>query len=204
MDIRDLNVRRGDLVLPALKKLIAYCRELRILPGRGILLTRTLRGVVVNARRAVVGFTGSWNVAMSNDQIKVGRGFVDGLQPVIDGKPISGIDDKGNDIKDGQPSLKLDANLYEQGKSWIAIRGECNPETGKILTPKDQPPKLTVIQTKILTSEEDTIFLHPIAMLRRPAEAKAGFGNLYQIAFFDYSHWVSKQNGKWRHFLVPA
>ncbi len=159
---------------------------------------------MVNARRAVVGFKGSWYVSLGSNTVTVRRGFVDGLEPVIDGKPISGKDAKGNDLKDGQPALKLDASLYEQGKSWIAIRGECDPETGKILTPKDQPPKLAIVQTKILTSADDKIFLHPIAMLRRPADAKTGFGNLSQIAYFDYAHWVSKQNGKWRHFLVPA
>ena len=58
MDIRDLLVRSGDPVLPAVNRLALAQRALRLLPGRGILLSQMPGGVSVSARSAVRGFSG--------------------------------------------------------------------------------------------------------------------------------------------------
>jgi len=206
MDIRDLLVRSGDPVLPAVNRLALAQRALRLLPGRGILLSQMPGGVSVSARSAVRGFSGAWAVALSGRSATISLGFVDGLEPILDGKLLSGVDAKGNPLPEGAPRLKLTPEEFTPaGKSWIAIRAETDPETGRILAPKDQPPKLTLVQTKTLFSpEKDTVALHAVALLRRPAKDKQGLGTVHQIAFFDYQHRAAKQEGRWRHFFTPA
>lgn len=205
MNLRSLLVRRGDAVIPAVNKLSVFQRSLQILPGRGILLGRATSGVRINARALVTGFTGAWAVSLSGSSITVNRGFIDGIEPVIDDRPISGITSKGEPDPKGQPSLKLKLDEFTAaGKSFIAIRLKTDA-TGKIIAPEGKSPEMTIVQTKNLNSpEDDTVHLHPIAMLRRPPKDKSVFGTLIQIAYFDYQHRSAKQNGKLRHFLDPA
>lgn len=206
MNVRDLFVRRGDPVIPAVNRLTVAQRALRILPGRGILLSRSPAGVIISARSAVRGFSGAWAVALSGRQAAVSVGFVNGIEPVLDGRLLSGRDAKGNPLPEGPPSLKLSTDEFTiAGKSWIAIRAETDPETGRILAPKDQPPKLTLVQTKTLFSgEQDTVALHAIALLQRDGKDRQSLGTVHQIAYFDYQHGAARQAGRWRHFFSPA
>lgn len=201
MDIREIIGRQREAVVDALNRLIVAQKALRIQPGVGIRLTRTASGVSINASAMLQGFIGAWNVTLSGGFASVGLGYVDGIEPYLDGKPLSG---EGKDGNIESPRLSLDKNRFEDGRSYIALRVECDAQTGKILEPKDAAPGITIVQVASLVSEDDTIAFHAIAMLRRPLKDKEGFGRVRQIAFFDYQHRVARQNGRLRHFFDPA
>lgn len=201
MDPRSLDVRRGDLVMPAWRKLLDVLRSFRLRAGPGVLLRRSSLGVLVSSRAAVRGFSGSFPVNLQGDSAKVGEGYVSGLLPLIEEVPILGTE------KVPQPSLKLRADRFDDtGRSWICIVGKVDPETGKIIQPVKGKGKLElqIEQRDSLTDEDDTLAIKAIAMLKRPAKEKQGFGTMHQIAMFDYQHWSAKQNERWRHFFVPA
>lgn len=200
MDPRTLYVKRGDPVLPAFRKLVKELAGLRLIAGRGVLLTRTSTGTVVSVRAAVTGFTGAWDVQISGQEATIGRGYVNGKEPELKGVPISGTKEKGT------PTLKLDVTNYDKsGRSWIAIKATVD-ETGKIVEPKDGKGDLglTVVQTASLEDPDDSIGLHAIAMLKRRENETKELGRKVQIAFFDYQHLTSRQNAKWRHFFLPG
>lgn len=201
MDIREIMGRQREAVVDALNRLVVAQKALRIQPGVGIRLTRTASGVSINARQMMQGFIGAWNVTLNGGFASVGLGYVDGIEPYLEGKPLSG-EEKGGTIK--PPQLSLAEDRFEEGRSYIALRAECDAQTGKILEPKGAAPGLTIVQVTSLVSEDDTVALHAIAMLRRPPKEKKSFGNVRQIAFFDYQHRVARQNGRLRHFFDPA
>jgi hypothetical protein len=204
MDFRAVMARQGEAVMAALKRLTAAQKAMRLLPGKGVLLTRLPNGVSVNVRAMVLGFTGSWHVALGGQFASVGLGFVDGIEPWIEGRPMSGVDAKNVRAKDGPPRLRLDETLFEARRSWIALRAEFDEETGKILQPPGGMPGLTIVQVKTLVSAQDTVHLHALAMLRRGPNETTGFGRVHQIAFFDYQTRKTRQNGRLRVFFDPA
>lgn len=201
MDPRSLNVRKGDLVLPAWRRLLEVLGSFRLRAGPGVLLRRSRLGVLVSARSALRGYTGAFPVDLQGDSVKVGEGYISGLLPLIDEVPLTGTDKKP------QPSLKLRADRFDDtGRSWVCAVGKVDSETGKIIQPVKGVGKLElrVEQRDSLTDEDDTLAIKAIAMLKRPVREKQGFGTLHQIALFDYQHMSAKQNERWRHFFVPA
>lgn len=204
MNLRDLFVRKGDPVLPAVNELSRVQRALRILPGRGILLTKTTRGVVVNARALAQGFVGAFPVTLAGREVQIGEGYVNGKMPEIESVPLI-----GNDTKPA-PRLTLRADLFDKtGRSWVSLKVTVD-ETGRMIQPDSEGEgtlELTIVQrSDVLPTDpdDDTIGYHPLAMLRRPEKETTGLGTLHQIAMHDYQHRTAKQNEKWVHFFDVA
>lgn len=199
MDPRDLWVRPHDEVLPAWRKLLRAIKSLRILPGRGVLLTRTSTGVIINARASVEGFVGSWSTTISGFNAGIRLGLVNGIEPYIGKLPMSGTD------SEPAPLLELKPDRFDSlGCSWIAIRLEIDPETGRMIALEGEPPKLTMVQTDVRISPDDLVGLKPVALLKRPKSDGRSLGVLHQVSYFDFTHRTAKQNGRWRHFFDPA
>jgi len=201
MDPRSLYVKPGDLVLPAWQKLLKFLQSSQIRAGDGVLISRSPVGVVISAKPSKVNFRGAFTTVLTADQVKVGKGYVNGLEPLMGKIPITGSD------KDPQPSLTLKEDKFDEtGRSWICIIGRVDPKTGKIIEPVKGKGKLElwIEQRDSRTDEDDTLAIKPIAMLKRPAKEKTGLGTLHQIALFDYQHRSVFQNKKWRHFFFPA
>lgn len=204
-DPRTLYVRAGDLVLPAWHKLLEALRSFQLYGGRGILLSKSSLGTVVNVREQVVGFVGAWDVQRKGSVVTVGLGLVNGLEPLINGIPITGNE------KEGKPSLKLRLDRFDKtGRSWISLRVKIDPETGRIIQPDEKGEgelELTIEQRdNLLRADPDdsTIGFKAIAMLKRAVDDDSTFGDLHQALWFDQQHRTVKQNEKWRHFFDPA
>lgn len=206
MDPRSLYVRGGDLVLPAWNKLVAFMAANRIRAGDGVVISRSPLGVLISAKRNLSSFRGAFRISFEGEKIKVGRGFVNGLEPLIEKIPITGTD------KLPPPSLALKEDKFDEtGRSWICIIGKVDPKSGRIVEPKKGTDgktsgklELWIEQRDNRTDPDDLLAIKPIAMLKRPAKEKKGFGTLHQIALFDYQHRSAFQNKRWRHFFHPA
>ena len=211
----DLIVRAGDRLTAALWN--TFWRErrgTRLRPGPGVLLHETGDGTLISFKAAAATFTPAFKVTLTGSAVTVGRGLVNGWEPVMeDNRPISGILRDGTKDPKGQPRLQLrdDETMFDAtGRSWILIQIEVLPDTGELLQPAENGEGdlgLTIYQGRIAPSTypaDDTLGTKPLAVLRRPQAATSGLGKLHQISMFDYVHRTAKQNGKWRHFIDPA
>lgn len=186
-------------------------RMRRLTAGPGVFIRDTGDGQVISFRPSQKAFRPNFNVSLAATDAVIGMGFVNGLEPQIDGRPISGILADGSKDPKGVPRLKLGADLFDAtGRSFIVIRAQIDPETGKILEPDEDGAGelgLTIMQRAAAPPtdpEDDTIGYHRLAVLRRPKAASSGLGALRQIAMFDYQHRTARQGEKWVHFFDPA
>ena len=190
------EVKPGDLVLAAWNAVVGAMNSLVVLPGRGILLTRHPSGCVINARSAINGFSGAWKVSAGTKSVKVARGFVNALEPMIGDALLS------------EAEIPYKATDFKDGRLWVGIKVTVDPATGKMknstqttLTEKD----LTVVvqNTPLSGDATGTTGFHPLALLLEKPTVRA-----VQIAYFDYQHSTAKKpegTGKgYRHFFHVA
>jgi len=212
--MNNLIVRAGQELSATLWN--AFWRErrgTRLKPGPGVLLTETGDGTIVSFRASARPFIPSFKVTLTGTSASFGLGLVNGWEPRLDGRPISGILPYGEKDPKGVPKLKLSdtSEFFDiTGRSWLALRAQVDAETGRLLQPDEQDVGelgLSIIQRDSCPPtdpDDDTIGYHRIAMLRRGSRDTTGLGTLYQISMFDYQHRTARQNGKWRHFFDPA
>lgn len=112
----------------------AVARESRLTVQGAARVRRTDRGRVVVYEPPPVSFPGSFRVSLVSPlEVQVGDGLVSGLVPRIDGERIDGIDDEGEPLDGGRPSLECDEPGPE-GRSYVVLaaspglRGEIDPE----------------------------------------------------------------------------
>ena len=188
------QVKAGDLVLPAWREVIESLLSLTILPGRGILLTKHPGGTIINARSAIKGFSGAWKVSAGTKSVKVARGFVNALEPMV----------KNTLLSDAEIPYKT--SDFKDGRLWVGIKVSIDPATGKMknstqgtITEKDLT---VVVQSSPLSGDSTgTIGFHPVAMLMEKPTIRA-----VQIAYFDYQHSTAKkpEGAGYRHFFHVA
>jgi len=198
-----LKVKRGDLVVPAWQRLVDFADTLRIFSGPGILISPRLGGgITISALPNNKAFDHPWRASLSAKEALFEPGRVNGIEPTINGIPMSGRN--GGD----RPRLALSESLFTPtGESWLAIELTRN-DAGKIVS-------LRIVQVERLDSGGDLRFvdggspeikpnvaLEPIALLYRGIE-KVGFGQLRQIRFFNATWRVNLTNpGGPRHFFA--
>ncbi len=180
---RQLYARVGELVLPKFNRLVDALRSNVLYSGPGILLTpRIGGGVTIAARFWLQGFGHPWKSFLTAMELEIEPGLVNGIEPTIDGQPMSGRDGRA------RPKLKLDVSLYDStGRSWIAI--ELTRDAGRIA-------KLRIIQTPIYLGQDGGtpevspgVALEPIVMFKRPASDRKSLGELRQVRFFNVNGW---------------
>lgn len=150
-----------------------------------------------------------WKCGFSVDQVSIRLGLVNGLEPYLDGRLMSGKDAEGNADPKGVPVLRLKAEEYDDtGRSFICIRIRLN-EGGKILEDEYTADDLRIIQSKTRILAPGREGQHVIAVLRRP-KGDSGFGTLKQVGMHDYQHGFSRagttpeEKGVFRHWFFPA
>lgn len=181
IDIRSLYVRAGDLVIPAWRKLVSALQTLPVLPGVGVLITRTPRGSVVNARAFLKGFIGAWAMGTPTAaEIRVGEGYLNAEMPA----------DAGPKAK----AVPLSEKTFDKtGRSWIVLEVTVGDDGAT------DPKKTRIVQADHpYRAERKQIGRTPLAVLYR-GEAKKGFGVLHRIAYFDLQHRYNAATG--RHFF---
>jgi hypothetical protein len=182
----------------------------KVVAGLGARTTTVGSHVLVGAVPSRQPWAPSWNIALTTAQgqtaVYVGRGLVNGVEPVVDGLPISG---KENPTKQGvefrRPSIVMPVTGDAEGRAWLCLQVEVN-EQGIIADPK----KVTVVATgelpglagdAVVTTPGVAVGLtgwHPLAVLRNGVE-------LHSICHFDLNHRAVKDSrGRWRHFFWAA
>jgi hypothetical protein len=186
MDPRQLQVKAGDAVVAAWNALLEFLGRTTILPGPGIYLSRTPGGTVVGAgpRR---GFGGAFRVSWGAEQVTVGLGTVNGIEPMIGKLRIS---EPGAFVK----PPKLDP----EKPAWVALAVTVDSESGRIpQEPTSKDLTIEVLDRWPQVSEDWLTGYHPIAMRYK--------GRVHQIAYFDYQHSTAQGAGRGlRHFFHPA
>jgi hypothetical protein len=157
-------------------------------------------------------FSGAWQVkgGIVSDEVRVtvGRGYVNGWEPIVSGVPISGVGRDGKFV--GQPVVKGPAEFDAYGRLYISVRvrvpvwkgvaseAPAGFEDGKMTIPPKEDD-LTVVVTKIRDSRqqpiEEGLWYQPLAVLTHD-------GRLGQIAYFDYQHLTSKMSGSARNNAI--
>jgi hypothetical protein len=138
-------------------------------------------------------FEGAWAVSGGFSQskssrrisISVGRGTVNGYEPIINGSPVSGIGADGKMMKGGPPTLSADAEFDKYGRCYVCIKVKVDPKTGNMKTPPTEDDLSIKITSKPKLEEDESYWLHPIAVFTED-------GRMGQVAYFDYLHYTSR------------
>jgi hypothetical protein len=135
---------------------------------------------------------------VGNDKliVTVGRGTVNGFEPIVKGKPISGTAADGRLMQGGQPQIEGALEFDEFYRCYVCIKIKINRETGKMATPPAEDDLTIVISkgTRLGHSYGNEYWLHPLATFSR-------LGVLAQVAYFDYMHYTSDA-GRYHYFAA--
>ena len=182
--------RPGEKILPAYNTLAKAVREWRWFQGEGIRILDTPLGATIIREPDSLAFNHPWRVSGGAGICTVSPGFVEGVLPWIDGRPIDGLAANGAPDPRGVPTLKLADLFDDNGYSWIALRLLCDKDL-KLLASEKKGAE--ILQTNVRTwgggyslavkSGDGWQGDYPIALLRRTG--KTGFGSLFQLAHFN-------------------
>jgi len=187
-ELERLLARPGQRVKPRLKKLLTWLRKQELTAGRGIKLVQSENGTIISARVPNKAFVGAFYVTPVNgNELIVGPGYVNGIEPTIKGQKISGADS-------AQPTLSMPSE-FEDNRAWVYVEVKLNEETERI-DPQD-PEAVTIIADSKAATGEKFKGRHPIAMLLKLKDGSVG---ARQISYFSLRH--AFRDG--RHFFVPA
>ena len=191
MDL-SLFVRPGDKLTAELwNKLVLAVKACTIWPGNGTRIRRTPDGTTISA-----SFSDDWShpfyVTYSGNSCTVSKGLIDGIEPTINGTPISG------DPKNKKPIPVLDVNhpkLDKDGHGWVAIEIEVDAEKWKTT-------KATIVQVDNLKAGTKLKGRHPLAFLtQNEDETIASF----QVEFFNLQHRTDgRDKTPTHHFFWPV
>ena len=142
---------------------------------------------------------------VGNDKlvVTVGRGTVNGYEPIVSGKPISGTGADGRLMQGGQPEISgpLEFDKYHRCYVCIKIRVDfITLENGDVIGKMPIPPSeqdLTIVISKGTRqghSYGNEYWLHPIATFSK-------LGVLAQVAHFDYMHYTGNV-GRFHYFAA--
>ncbi len=182
-----LTALPNTVVLPAWNRLARAVEGLRIIGGDGINLVQTRGGIVINQDRRTPAFQGAWYISSGGqDELRIARGYVNGLEPVIGNLPIS-----DTDCTLPVPKAKDATKLR-----WICLKVRVD-DKGKITNP-DKPTEddLTIVINDTGPKYAGETAEHPLACLYQE--------KIWQIAFFDYQHMTRVRGKRITHFFTPA
>ena len=123
MNAQDIKPIPGELVADWAARVMEFAKEWEIRPSATIRIeAQGPNGTALGARWPVVAFEGAFDPTLSGSAVKLAQGFVESVEPLINGVPISG-DAKKNIA---QPSLALswDEADQETFTSWICLEVE--------------------------------------------------------------------------------
>src|SRR5438874_578642 len=119
------DVKPGDpitLLASFWNGLKAAVRARRIIAGVGVRLREMPFGTIINFDADAAQWDHPWRVSLTGNEATLRRGLVDGVEPKINGRLMSG-DDKNPD----PPRLPIAPNRFSpQGLSLICVEIECD------------------------------------------------------------------------------
>ena len=161
MDLRDLEVKKGQPVLPAWERLKEWARRFELHAGMGVRFNQMPEGTWVIAESDAASWNFPFRVTMSAVGLKVGAGSVDNLIPQLGGVGIDGLDDKGGEVS--VPDLKTSSGPNSFLRSWVCVQLKVNLKTGRV-DPKDKTA-LTIIHASSQDTQTADTGLQPLATL---------------------------------------
>jgi hypothetical protein len=128
--------------------------------------------------------------------VTVGRGTVNGFEPIVRGQPISGTGSDGRLVQGGQPQVEGALEFDEFYRCYVCIKIKIDRETGKMPTPPAEDDLTIVVSkgTRLGHDYGNEYWLHPIATYSKS-------GVLGQVAYFDYMHYTSNK-GRYHYFAA--
>lgn len=137
-----------------------------------------------------------WDITVDAVQkhVFIGKGYVNQLEPLIDGLPISGIYPDGK-LAGRRPFLQFDGIQCVLLKIRPGVNGEI-----KSFAPYLADSGSVFIELGDLSdaqSYDPECWVQPLAII-------SDAGKLQQLSFFNYKYQASKPRGKnyWRHFIT--
>jgi hypothetical protein len=180
-ELRPLTARSRQRVKPRLAKLLEWLRSQRIVGGVGVKVLQTDQGTFISSSLKP-SFVGAFRVTGASQSVRVGVGFVNGIMPTINNKPLS----------EG-PELEIPKASGQQ-PLYIMLSVEVEKDSGRINEKNKEAVKIVASTSK--AAPKPQIGLHPIAVFYPLQEGP----KLYQLAYFSYNHAFRND----RHFFVPA
>jgi hypothetical protein len=206
MDVRDLQVKRGDAILPAWQKLTAWAESLRVVPCPGMRLLVTPQGTHAVIEDNSTTWPHAWRVRVNGKDATIEEGTVNNRLPCIgetllDGRNFGDPEGEAGEV----PTLKLMG--AESGKTWIALRAVVK---NGVIEPGD-PKALTVVEVPHLepalteggAPDAGGVGLWPLAALYW---RKGEMARIKQIVFLNLVHrfQAGTDGALGRHFFAAT
>jgi len=180
----------------------------RLLPGVGVRLREMSFGTIVSFESEATIWDHPWRISISGKEATLRRGLVDGLEPKIGDRFMSG-DEKNPD----PPKLTIVPSQFaSNGVSLICVELECSenwtPKSAKIvqvarLDGSSSPERDMPLLPPTLPGRKTR---YPVVMLRRKQDESVA---IFQIAYFNLRHIALSPSGSTtgqgvRHFFFPG
>jgi len=164
MDLRALEVKPGDPVTPAWKRLLEWAKRFRVIQTNGIRLTVTPQGTYVVADVRGSSWGHPFKVSLGSSEATISTGVVEDVVPEI-----------GKVALDAEtpPTLRITGKPNKDGVSWVVLEVSADSKTA------------TVKHTNTLERTDEQIGVQPLAMLRWSGDAPT---QTFQIVHHNLGH----------------
>lgn len=176
-------------------------KRVNVSVGPGLTFGRLGDAVAISSSMRRQRFEGAWYVdgEVEKDVVnfRVALGFLNLVEPKINGVPISGIDEDGNPVPGGKPWLSGRPKFSVTGKGFVCLKVRCEESKDKKGAGVVVEDELEIVLSDTFGARGDT-WLQPLA-------AYDELGGIHQLAFFDYVYSAKKmESGAWEHLLLPS
>jgi hypothetical protein len=176
-------------------------KRVNVSVGPGLTFGRLGDAVAISSSMRRQKFEGAWYVdgEVEKDEVnfRVALGFLNLVEPKINGVPISGIDENGDPVAEGKPWLKGRPKFSVRGKGFVCLKVRCEESEDKKDAGVVVEDELEIVLSDNFGASGDT-YLQPLA-------AYDELGGISQLAFFDYVYSAKKtESGAWEHLLLPS
>jgi hypothetical protein len=160
--------------------------------GVGASVRRIGDSYVIGARAEPMTFAPAFALRYFADEIEVGFGTVNDIEPRIGGALISGVEDGG---QRPPPRLRLPDNADVEGRLWICAQVKVNKD-GRIDAADVNAVTIVTENNPRRFLARGDIGLYPLGLIRANEE-------VWQIAFFNLRHAVVNpaEGTGFRHFF---
>jgi hypothetical protein len=176
-------------------------KRVNVSVGPGLTFGRLGDAVAISSSMRRQRFEGAWYVdgEVEKDEVnfRVALGFLNLMEPKINGLPISGIDENGDPVPGGKPWLTGKPKFSVRGKGFVCLKVRCEESKDKKDAGVVVEDELEIVLSDTFGASGDT-YLQPLA-------AYDELGGISQLAFFDYVYSAKKdESGAWQHLLLPS
>ena len=192
--LQSMRVQKGDPVLAShWNSLIDWMKQLQIIGGTNVRVSRTPYGTTVDALPAAVAQVGAFAVSLGSgpngQTAAVSLGLIEGIKPTIAGYFID-----GTDTSDKKPPV-LQIPIAVKEEAYIHLKCTISKESWRI-----EKAEIT-FEREVPVPKEWTAY-KLLAILRKSGEAPAASWQVaHQAVHFNLGHYAygRKSSGKARH-----